>query len=434
MRIAHITAGAGHMYCGSCLRDNALAAALLDAGHEVVLIPTYTPTRAEGRDVSLNRVYLGGINVFLQEHVPWLRGMPRFAARLLDAAPLLRLATKRGVSVDPHQLGRLTVSMLRGTDGTQRAAILELVQFLVEDFPPEVVSLPNSLLVALAPAIKRALNVPVVCTLQGEDGFLDDLGESYRAEALGLIRQHAAAVDAFVAVSRYGADRMTEYLGLERDRVHVVPLGIDFEGHTRARLGNEPFTIGYLARVAPEKGLHVLCDAYRRLREAPGCPPTRLAVAGYLAPEHRSYLDGIRAQMASWGLDGHLDYQGAPDRTGKLAFLQSLDVLSVPSPRPTQKGQFLLEAMASGVPVVQPRIGVFPEVVENTGGGVLTDPGDAEGLARALLAIATDVERRTALGAAGFAGVRARYGVQHMLSAVMAVYRPLIAARAMQPS
>ena len=154
---------------------------------------------------------------------------------------------------------------------------------------------------------------------------------------------------------------------MTRSRIHVVPLGIDFDGHERAGLDSEPFTIGYLARIAPEKGLHVLCEAYRRLRATPGLPPSRLAVAGYLAPEHRGYFDGIQKQMASWGLAGHLDYVGAPDRAGKLAFLKTLSVLSVPSPRPTQKGQFLLEAMASGVPVVQPRLGVFTEVVEQHG-------------------------------------------------------------------
>jgi len=434
MRIAHITAGAGHMYCGSCLRDNVLAAALLDAGHEVLLIPTYTPTRPEGRDVSLDRVYLGGINVFLQEHVPLFRRMPRFVTRMLDAAPLLRLATRRGVSVDPHQLGRLTVSMLRGADGTQHQAVLELVRFLADEAAPEIVGLPNSLLIALAPAIKRELSVPVVCTLQGEDGFLDGLGEPFRAEALRLIREHAAAVDAFVAVSEYGADQMGEYLQIDRGRIHVVPLGIDFDGHVRADLDGQPFTIGYLARVAPEKGLHVLCEAYRRLRAVPGCPPTRLAAAGYLAPEHKKYLEEIHERMASWGLAGQLEYLGAPDRAGKLAFLQTLDVLSVPSPRPTQKGQFLLEAMASGVPVVQPRLGVFTEVVENTGGGLLLDPGDVDGLARAILDLSEDAGRRRRLGAAGHEGVRARYGVPRMLARVMEVYRSLLEAPAARSS
>ena len=430
MRIAHITAGAGHMYCGSCLRDNVLAAALLDAGHEVVLIPTYTPTRAEGRDVSLDRVYLGGINVFLQEHLPFFRRTPRFLNRLLDAAPLLRLATRRGVSVDPHHLGRLTVSMLRGADGAQHRPVLELIRFLADDLSPEIVSIPNSLLIALAPAIKRELGVPVVCTLQGEDCFLDGLGEQFRAEALRLIREHAAEVDAFLAVSAFGADRMSEYLGIERSRITVVPLGIDFEGHVRAGLDDEPFTIGYLARVAPEKGLHVLCEAYRRLRARPGCPPSRLLVAGYLAPEHRSYLREISKQMASWGLAGHLEYRGAVDRAGKLAFLQALSVFSIPSPQPTQKGQFLLESMASGVPVVQPRLGAFTEVVESTGGGILTEPGDVDGLVRGILALWENVERRKQLGAAGYEGVRARYGVPQMLARLMGIYRSLVGAPA----
>ena len=308
MRIAHITAGAGHMYCGSCLRDNTIAAAQLDAGHDVLLIPTYTPTRPEGRNVALDRVYLGGINVFLQEHVPVLRRMPRFLSRMLDAAPLLRLATSRGVSVNPAHLGRLTVSMLRGVDGAQHRSVLELIDFLADEAVPDIVSIPNSLLIALAPAIKRKLRVPIVCTLQGEDCFLDGLGRPYKEEALRLIREHASSVDAFLAVSRFGADRMSAFLGIERSRIQIVPIGIDFEGHSRAPLDGEPFTVGYLARVAPEKGLHVLCEVYRRLRARPGCPPSRLVAAGYLAPEHKGYLTEIEQKMAAWGLAGQFEY------------------------------------------------------------------------------------------------------------------------------
>ncbi len=425
MRIAHITAGAGHMYCGSCLRDNTIAAAQLDAGHDVLLIPTYTPTRPEGRNVALDRIYLGGINVFLQEHVPILRRMPRFLSRMLDAAPLLRLATSRGVSVDPAHLGRLTVSMLRGVDGAQHRTVLELIDFLADEAVPDIVSIPNSLLIALAPAIKRRLNVPIVCTLQGEDCFLDGLGDPYRDEALRLIREHAASVDVFLAVSRFGADRMSAFLGIERSRIQIVPIGIDFEGHTRARLDAEPFAIGYLARVAPEKGLHVLCDVYRRLRARPGCPPSRLVAAGYLAPEHKGYLAGIEKKMAAWGLGDQFEYRGALERAEKIAFLQQLSVLSVPSPVPTQKGQFLLEAMASGVPVVQPRIGAFAEVVETTGGGILVDDGDLDGLAAGIASLWENPEQRRRLGATGFDAVRAHYGIPQMLGEVMAVYQRL---------
>jgi glycosyltransferase involved in cell wall biosynthesis len=268
--------------------------------------------------------------------------------------------------------------------------------------------------------------VPVVCTIQGEDGFLDSLGEDYRAESLRLIREHSTAVDAFVAVSDFCADQMGEYLGIARARIHVVPVGIDFDGHDRASLAGEPFTIGYLARVAPEKGLHVLCEAYRQLRQRPGCPAGRLAVAGYLAPEHKGYFDRIQAQMASWGLADEFEYHGSPDRAGKLAFLETLSVLSVPATRPNQKGQFLLEAMASGVPVVQPRQGVFTEIVEKTGGGILTDPDDVGALAAGIASLWADVEQRMRLGQSAYDGVRARYGVSHMLERVMAVYEPLV--------
>jgi glycosyltransferase involved in cell wall biosynthesis len=427
MRIAHITAGAGHMYCGSCLRDNTIAAAQLDAGHDVLLIPTYTPTRPEGRNVSLDRIFLGGINVFLQEHVPILRKMPRVLSRMLDAAPLLRLATSRGVSVNPAQLGRLTVSMLRGVDGAQHRTVLELIRFLADEATPDIVSIPNSLLIALAPAIKRELNVPIVCTLQGEDGFLDSLGDPYRSEALRLIREHAASVDAFLAVSRFGANRMSTFLGIERNRIHIVPIGIDFDGHARAPLDGEPFTIGYLARVTPEKGLHVLCEVYRRLRARPGCPPSRLVAAGYLAPEHKGYLADIEKKMAAWGLADQFEYRGALERGEKIALLQELSVLSVPSPYPTQKGQFLLEAMASGVPVVQPRLGAFTEVVETTGGGVLVGDGDLDGLAAAIASLWENPERRRQMGAAGFEAVRKHYGIPQMLAEVMEVYRRLAA-------
>ena len=235
MRIAYITAGAGNMYCGSCLRDNTLAAALMKAGHEILLIPTYTPTRTDERNVSLHRVFLGGINVYLQQHYECFRKTPLILDRLLDSPPLLRLTTRWGVSVDPARLGGLTVSMLQGMSGRQRKEISVLVRFLADEVSPEIVNLPNSLLMALAPAIKAAIKVPICCTLQGEDLFLDGLGEPFRNESLRLIREHAPHVDAFVAVSNFGARRMAEYLGIDRSRIRVAPLGINFDGYGRRR-------------------------------------------------------------------------------------------------------------------------------------------------------------------------------------------------------
>jgi glycosyltransferase involved in cell wall biosynthesis len=430
MRIAYITAGAGHMYCGSCLRDNTLASALRAAGHDVQLIPTYTPTRTDEANVSQARVFLGGINVFLQQHLAVFRRTPWALDRLLDSPALLRLATRWGVSVDPVRLGTMTVSMLHGPDGFQRKEIDKLVRYLADDLRPEIVSLPNSLLSGLAPAIKAELpGVPVCCTFQGEELFLDSLGDPYRAKSLELIRAHAAQIDRFVAVSRFGADQMARYLGLDRDRIEVVPLGITLDGHAKREGGDpEPFTIGYLARIAPEKGLHVLCEAYRRLLSSGAAlPPTRLWAAGYLGPEHRAYLAGIRRQMTEWGLADRFTYRGELDRRAKLEFLHELSVLSVPGDYEDPKGLFLLEAMASGVPVVQPARGAAVEIVETTGGGLLVEPGNAGALARGLGELISDPAGRRALADRGYDGVRARYHAAAMRDRALEVYQAALA-------
>jgi glycosyltransferase involved in cell wall biosynthesis len=426
MKIACITAGAGRMYCGSCLRDNALAAALLDAGHDVMLIPTYTPTRTDETNVSMKRIFLGGINVYLQQRFSFFRKSPQLLDRIWDFRPLLRFVTRLAVSVDPADLGGLAVSMLRGDKGFQKKEVVKLVRFLAE-IEPEIVVLPNSLLISLAPAIKAELKVPVCCTLQGEDLFLEGLGENYRKEAIQIIRDHAAYVDAFIAVSNYGAESMAGYLGIDRGRIHVVPLGIQFEGFgQRNEAEIEPFTIGYVARIAPEKGLHFLCDAYRALRSRENLPASRLWAAGYLAPEHKSFLAGIRKNLESWSLSSQFEYHGELDRRAKIKFLKDVSVLSVPEIYSDPKGLFLLEAMAAGVPVVQPRRGAFSEIVESTGGGILVEPDNPEALAQGLLDLWKDPDRRNALGVRGYQGVRAHYSATQMAEKAVAIYRSLV--------
>lgn len=415
------------MYCGSCLRDNALAAELLARGHDVLLTPVYTPTRTDERNVSGRHVFFGGISVFLEQHAPVFRHTPRFLDRLWDSDWALRLATKRQIKVDPSSLGQLTVSMLRGERGFQRKEIAKLLEWLTTEPRFDVVNLPYSLLLGLAEPIKRALEAPICCTLQGEDLFLDALGEPYRTQSLDLIREAAAHVDAFLPVSQYYLDYMPGYLGIPAGKMRLAPLGINLDGYApRTRTRSGPFTVGYFARVAPEKGLHVLCDAYRRLRADRSSGDARLVVAGYLAPEHQEYLANITRQMEEWGLGGEFAYRGELDRTEKIAFLHSLDVMSVPATYEEPKGIFLLEAMATAVPVVQPRRGAFPEILDKTGGGLLVEADDPDALAEGLRTIWRDPARAAALGAAGAEGVRAHYSVGLMAETVEQIYGEMI--------
>lgn len=414
------------MYCGSCLRDNALAAELLRRGHDVVLTPVYTPTKTDERNVSGEQVFFGGISVFLEQHSALFRHTPRFLDKLWDSSWALKLATRRSIRVDPKSLGEMTVSMLKGTQGFQAKEIDKLLEWLRTEGRFDVINLPYSLLLGLAEPLKRELQAPVVCTLQGDDLFLDQLGEPHREQSMRMIRELSEHVDAFLAVSQYYYDYMPGYLGVPQSKMRLGRLGVNTEDFStrRARLDG-PFTVGYFARVAPEKGLHVLVEAYRRMRKRPGSEGSRLLTAGYLPPEHQGYLDDARRVLESAGLGAEFEYRGELDRAAKVAFFHELDVLSVPTTYKEPKGLFLMEALASGVPVVQPRRGAFPEIIENTGGGLIVDADDPDALAAGILALKQDPVLALSLGATGALGVREHYTVARMTEQVEAVYREL---------
>ena len=431
MKILYLTGGAGQMYCGSCLRDNALATELISRGHDVTLLPVYTPTLTDEPNVSEERVFFGGISVYLEQYVPLFRKSPRWLDRLWDSTSILNLASRRSISTSPKMLGELTVSMLKGEAGFQHKEISKLLDWLKHEGPPDLVSLPYSLLIGLARPIKEALDRPLCCTLQGEDLFLEGLHEPYKSEALDLIRASVGHVDTFISVSEYYAEFMPGYLGIPREKIRVVPLGINLQGYeSRQRETSQAFTVGFFARLAPEKGLHVLADAYRKLRERGELPGARLEAAGYLAPEHKDYLADIEQQMKACGLASEFHYRGALDREQKIAFLQKLDVLSVPATYDEPKGIFLLEAMACGVPVVQPGRGAFPEIIEKTGGGLLVEPDDAESLAEGLLRIYKEPALAEKLGQSGFEKVREYYSVARMADRALEVYESVAAKQA----
>ena len=415
------------MYCGSCLRDNSMATELIARGHDVLLLPVYTPTFTDEPNVSKDHVVLGGISAYLEQYVPLFRKTPRWLDRLWDSKTVLSLASRRSLSTNPKMLGEMTVSVLRGEDGFQRKEIDKFVDWVKDQAPPDVVNLPYTLLLGLAEPLKQALQIPILCTLQGEDLFLDGLQEPYRTEALNLIREQLQHVDQFLSVSEYYADFMPGYLGIPREKIRVVPLGINPQGfELRERDRNGPFTIGFLGRIAPEKGLHVLAEAYRSLRQSGALPAARLEAAGYMAADCKPYLEEIQKRMQDAGLGAEFHYRGVIDRVDKIAFLRRLDVMSLPATYDEPKGVSLLEAMACGVPIVQPRRGAFTEIVEKTGGGVLVQPDDPRSLADGILHIFNDKDRAEDLSANGFRGVREHYTAAHMADKLLECYNEAI--------
>ncbi len=440
MRIAYLTAGAAGMYCGSCMHDNALAKALVSRGCDCLLLPVYTPIRTDEESVSTDQIFFGGINVFLQQKLPLLGRLPRFMTGWLDSPWLLRVATRKAGGTRAETLGDLTISMLQGKVGHQAAEVERLVRWLTDEFKPDCVLLSNLLIGGCIPEIRQALpNCKIYAWLQGDDIFLDFLPDAYRDQATALLGELAQQTDACLVNSRFYAESMGQRLGLSADHFRLLPLSInttDFLPLGLERIHGirppQPIRIGFFARLAPEKGFHNLVDAFIDLARSysdiqsedaivASRLPLELHYAGWLGEQHSDYFAAQQTKLNRAGLEEQHVHHGSPDRNGKLAFLRHVDLLCVPTDYADPKGLFLLEAMAAGLPVVQPNHGAFPELIEATRGGLLYQAGHKESMITALSSLIDDASLRRSLGQSGHEAVQANHSIDQQATQLLAL-------------
>lgn len=432
MKIVFLTAGAAGMYCGSCMHDNALARALRQEGCDCILQPLYTPIRTDELSVASDRVFFGGVNIYLTEKLPLFRLAPKSIKRLLDRPGFLRWATRRASSTDAAGLGDLTLSMLKGESGNQRDEVERLVQWLRRDVQPDAILLTNLLIAGSVPTIRRELpETRVVAILQGDDAFLDYLPQRYREPAIEQMGRLGRMCDQIIVNSRFYGDRMAGLFTLDPGKIVIHPLTIDgtpFESIDRRRANqnrevNRPKRVGYFARIAPEKGLHHLVDAFLDLASRPGCETVGLDIAGWLGEQNRGYFENQMERLSAAGLMDRVRHLGSPDLNGKLEMLAGIDVMSVPTEHEEPKGLSILESMAAGVPVVLPAKGAFPEIIEQSSGGLLVPPGNAKLLADGLQRLLEDTDLHEEMSRAGRDWVLSQRTVQNQAKSLIEILR-----------
>ncbi|MEM7146148.1 MAG: glycosyltransferase family 4 protein [Verrucomicrobiota bacterium] len=395
------------------MRDHALARQLgADSDHEMVLVPLYLPMVGDHDAMTEAPILLGGINLFLQEKTGLFRKTPRWLDRLLDSQALLRRASEFAGMTSAHDLGTMTLSSFEGLAGHQGKEWRRLMQWLKDEGKPDVVSLSNGLLSGVAGAIREEVGVPVVASFQGEDSFLDGLPEPYAARSWEAYGEAASGVDRFIAPSRFAGEDMARRLGLEEGHWEVVSNGIEVDKIPLRERAPKEVTIGFLSRMCPPKGLETVVEAFLILRKRRA--GVRLKIGGATTPEDRAFIEDLKARIAAAGAEGEVEWYPNMSFEEKVVFLQSLTILSVPSRFQEAFGLFLVEAMAAGVPVVQPRAGAFPEIVEATGGGWIYDGEGPEALAEAWDASLADDAELIRRGKAGRAGVEGSYTAGHM--------------------
>ncbi|MCU0915633.1 MAG: glycosyltransferase family 4 protein [Planctomycetes bacterium] len=436
MKIVQICPSSGDsFYCENCLRDAALVKALRRLGHDVLMVPLYLPLAADKTEpVSNAPIFFGGINVYLQQKLALFRRTPRWIDRWLDAPRLLAWAGRRAGMTDARDLGETTVSMLAGEDGRQVKELDRFVDWLqTEPEKPDIVCLSNILLAGMARRIKERLGVPVVCLLQDEDGFLDGLASPYAEQAWEIVRTRSRDIDAFLAVSRYFADSMSARLGVPAGRMHVARLGIELKGYARG--DGEPTvpTIGFLSRMCPERGLERLADAFVLLKKNEKLRTAKLRICGGKLSCDEPFLAGLREKLAGAGVLADVDFLPAFEHEARLEFLRSLSVLSVPEEKPVAYGLYVFEALAMGVPVIQPAFGCFPEVIALAGGGVLYEPNTPEKLAGAMEPYLLNPQAARQLGAQGRSGVARVFEIEQTAQEMLRIYAATIQRKSHGP-
>jgi glycosyltransferase involved in cell wall biosynthesis len=419
------------MYCGGCFRDNALVGALRKQGHQTLMVPLYLPLTLDEPDQSEGTpIFFGGINVYLDQKSAFFRKAPRWLHNFLSSPALLRWASGRAAKTRAADVGELTISMLRGEEGNQARELDDLIRWLKTQPKPDVICLSNALLAGFARRLRSELGAPVACLLAGEDTFLDGLPATVRDAAWSTLAERCTDVDLFLPPSRYYADLMSRRLALRPPQVRVLPNGINLAGYALQGRDSSRPVLGYFAQMCPEKGLATLVDAFVLLKQRPAAKNLHLHIGGGCGPNDEPFVEQQRRKLKDAGLIGDVKLFPNVDHATKLAFYAGLTVFSTPALYGEAFGLYVIEALAAGVPVVQPRHAGFPEILEATDGGVLCEPGDATSLADAIETLLREPAHARELGDRGRKAVHRLFTIEQMAANLAKTCQGLVERKA----
>lgn len=423
MKIAHIIPGSGgSFYCGNCLRDSKYVKALKDLGHQVIKVPMYLPLFDDAHDLEEVPVFYGAVNLYLKQRFPLFRHMPAFVEHALDSRSVLHLAAQKAGSTRAKGLEEMTLSMLLGEEGQQKAELDRMVDWLVNEAKPDIIHLSNALLLGLVRSIKERLKVPVVCSLQDEDVWVDVMSAKHRQEVWDLMSERGKEVDAFIPVSDYYAGYIQTKMQIHEEQLHTVHIGVDPYDYSPVKITAKKPAIGYISRMCEENGLAVLVDAYILLRKNPDFSEVTLHITGGKTNDDTDFIKEQKRKISRAGVPDSVFWLEEFDGEERLNFYDTVRIISVPVLNGEAFGLYQLEAMASGIPMVQPALGAFPEVINSSGGGLVYTPNDAAHLAEALSSLVLDEEKLLALSTAGLEGVKEHFDIHSQAKKMVNLY------------
>ena len=392
MKIAYLLPGSGgSFYCGNCTRDKFLTQSLKRAGNDILMIPMYLPLTIDDCEAD-SPIFYGAVNIYLEQISPIFKYLPQWAKKLLDSEKILRFAAKQSGSTSASGNEAMTISMLRGEHGKQAHDLDILINWLKEHEKPDVVHLSNALLSGLAAKLKKELGCKVICTLQDEDEWVDEMREQYCSETWKIISENAEHIDSFIAVSQYYANLMRTKLTIPVEKIKVVYNSLGEDLIRKNQHSTDFHTIGYMSKINSHFGADILFEAFAELKKESQFSKLKLKYTGGYTDDYKSIISEIKHKAKLQNIENDIEFFEDLSYEGKKNFLDSISLFCVPSRRKEAFGMHILEAFAAEVPVVMPEIGAYPELIEKSKAGLCYDSEDVSVLTKTLRNVLTDRE------------------------------------------
>ncbi|MBI5541019.1 MAG: glycosyltransferase family 4 protein [Bacteroidia bacterium] len=428
MKITYIVPGfGGTFYCGNCLRDSAFSKALKAQGHDSITLPLYLPHSIEEfAHQSEVPVFYGAVNIYLKQNFKLFRKMPKWLYKFFNSPFILKYAAKKSGSTRAEGLEEMTISMLKGADGFQTEELNQLIYYLKHHEKPDVVHLSNALLMGLAAKIKEELNVPVFCSLQDEDVWINAMQEHYKPKLWQLMSEKAKDIDAFIAVSDFFKNIMQKNMQIEEEKLHVIHLGVNPEMYNVHSPAQNPQAIGYLSRMNEENGFEIVIDAFIKIKTQPELSNLKLILTGGKTSDDNKF---IQKQINKLEKNKVLQFVEFVDdfRTSVLdEFFNKITVLSVPVLNGEAFGLYQLESLASGIPIVQPDLAAFPEIVEISKAGAIYKPNTSDALAEKLAEVLSDQTRLNLMSINGRKAIEEKFNLKVSTKRLVEIYENMI--------
>ena len=425
MHILQIIPGSGgSFYCGNCLRDDKFHNAMKAQGHEVTKIPMYLPLFSDEHDLNDMPVFYGAISIYLKQLYPIFRHAPAWIDRLLNSRPMLKFAASMAGSTNAKGLEEMTVSMLMGEEGAQKEELNRMVSWMAEYLKPDVIHLSNALLLGLAPKLREEFpNARLFCSLQDEDVWVDAMKDSFRDKIWNLMSTKSESIDGFIGVSDFYSKVSIQKIKMDADKVFTNHLGVDPDEYRITKPEEKARNIGYISRMCEANGFDIMIDAFIELKKDDKFKDVNLILTGGSTGDDKPLLKRVKQKLQDVGLFNQVEFHEDFDGEGRHDFFKKVQMISVPVRNGEAFGLYLLESMASGVPVVQPALGAFPEIIEKSEGGMIYDNNSPEELAKALKNLLMDGKKLKELSIKARTGVEKHFNIYTQADNLIEIYR-----------